>query len=69
MSYSPLLDIITGTFEFAAAIIAFVSPGRKHILYPPGQRESGVLCQLSPHKYLYRFFDPAYWDFEKASPA
>jgi hypothetical protein len=39
MSYSPLLAIITGIFEFAAAIIAFMSAGRKHILCPAGQRE------------------------------
>lgn len=36
MSYSPLLAIITGFFEFAAAIFTFLSPGRKRILYPVG---------------------------------
>lgn len=36
MSYSPLLAIVTGIFEFGAAIFAFVSVGRKHILYPVG---------------------------------
>lgn len=36
MSYYPLLAIITGIFEFAGAIFAFVSAGRKRILYPVG---------------------------------
>ena len=36
MTYSPLLAIVTGIFEFGAAIFAFVSAGRKHILYPAG---------------------------------
>jgi hypothetical protein len=36
MSYSPILAIITGFFEFAAAIFTFLSPGRKRILYPIG---------------------------------
>jgi len=36
MSYSPLLAILSGFFEFAAAIFTFLSPGRKRILYPVG---------------------------------
>jgi len=36
MDYSPLLAIATGLFEFAAAVLTFLSPGRKRILYPIG---------------------------------
>ena len=36
MEYSPLLAIITGVFEFIAALFVFSCPGRKRILYPTG---------------------------------
>jgi hypothetical protein len=34
--YSPALAIVTGLFEFSAAVFVFLSPGRKRILYPSG---------------------------------
>ena len=36
MNYSPLLAIITGVFEFIAALFVLSSPGRRRILYPVG---------------------------------
>jgi len=36
MDYSPLLAVITGVFEFIAALFVFLGPGRKRILYPVG---------------------------------
>jgi hypothetical protein len=36
MNYSPVLAIVTGLFEFSAAIFTFLSAGRKRILYPVG---------------------------------
>jgi len=36
MEYSPVLAIATGLFEFGAAVLTFLSPGRKRILYPIG---------------------------------
>jgi len=35
-SYSPLLALVTGMFEFLAALYTFFSPGRKRLLYPVG---------------------------------
>lgn len=34
MEYSPVLAVVTGVFEFIAALFVFFSPGRKRILYP-----------------------------------
>jgi len=35
-SYSPLLAIVTGLLEFAAAVFTLLSPGRRRILLPTG---------------------------------
>jgi len=48
MEYSPLLAIITGVFEFIAALFVFSSPGRKRILYPTGV----LLLILAGYQFL-----------------
>jgi len=35
-SYSPFFALVTGIFEFLAALYTFFSPGRKRLLYPVG---------------------------------
>lgn len=36
MEYSPILAVFTGIVEFAGAVFAFTSRGRKQVLYPVG---------------------------------
>jgi len=68
ISYSPLLAIVTGSFELIAAVFAFFSPGRKRILYPVGllllllagyQFSEVFVCSVPNNRFFHRiaFFD------------
>jgi len=68
VEYSPVLAIFTGVFEFSAAVFAFLSRGRKQVLYPvgllllflAGYQFSEVAVCSNPGNLLYSriaFFD------------